>query len=63
VYNASNVTYSLEAEESIRAYEQLGLTNLPICIAKTQYSLSTDSKALGVPKNHTVNVREVKASM
>jgi formyltetrahydrofolate synthetase len=63
VYNASNVTYSLEAEESIRAYEQLGLTNLPVCIAKTQYSLSTDSKALGVPKNHTVNVREVKASM
>ena len=63
IYNAAEVTYSPEAEEAIAAYMKAGLTNLPVCIAKTQYSLSTDAKALGVPTGHTVNVREVKASM
>ena len=63
VYNAAEVTYSDEANEAIAAYEKLGLTNYPVCIAKTQYSLSTDKKAVGVPTGHTVNVREVKASM
>jgi formate--tetrahydrofolate ligase len=63
VYNAKDVTYSPEAEEAIQAYTAAGLTNLPVCIAKTQYSLSTDAKAVGVPTGHTVNVREVKASM
>merc|ERR1712086_322925 len=63
VYNAGAVTYSAEAEAAIAAYEQNGCGEFPVCIAKTQYSLSTDSKAVGVPTGHTVNVREVKASM
>ena len=63
IYKAGDVTYSALAEEQIAAYEAAGLGNLPVCIAKTQYSLSTDASKKGVPEGHTVNVREVRAAV
>jgi methylenetetrahydrofolate dehydrogenase (NADP+)/methenyltetrahydrofolate cyclohydrolase/formyltetrahydrofolate synthetase len=62
IYKAGEVTYSDEAEAQLAAYERQGLGGLPVCIAKTQYSLSTDAKLKGVPEGHTVNVREVRAA-
>ncbi|KAK7231948.1 formate-tetrahydrofolate ligase [Aureococcus anophagefferens] len=61
IYKAGEVTYSDEAEAQLAAYERQGLGGLPVCIAKTQYSLSTDAKLKGVPEGHTVNAREVRA--
>ena len=63
IYLAGQVTYSDLASSQIDAYEAQGLGNLPICIAKTQYSLSTDPSKKGTPKGHTVNVREVRAAV
>jgi formyltetrahydrofolate synthetase len=63
IYKAGEVTYSDLAEEQIAAYEARGLGTLPVCIAKTQYSLSTDASKKGVPEGHTVNVREVRAAV
>ena len=63
IYKAGNVVYTELAEQQIAEYERLGLGQLPVCIAKTQYSLSTDPKLKGVPTGHTVTVREVRASI
>jgi formyltetrahydrofolate synthetase len=63
IYLAGQVTYSDLASSQIDAYEAQGLGNFPICIAKTQYSLSTDPSKKGTPKGHTVNVREVRAAV
>jgi formyltetrahydrofolate synthetase len=63
IYLAGEVTYSELAASQIDAYEQQGLGRLPICIAKTQYSLSTDPSKKGAPSGHTVNVREVRAAI
>jgi len=52
--------YYPEAERAIRRYEKLGYGNLPICVAKTQYSLSDDPKKLGRPSGFKITVREVK---
>lgn len=60
VYGAKKVKFSAEAKKSIKKIEKLGLSNLPICIAKTQYSFSDDPKKLGAPKNFTVTVRDVE---
>ena len=62
MYGASRVVYTITAERDLKLAEQLGLDNLPICIAKTQYSLSDDSKALGKPEGFKVTVREIKFS-
>ncbi len=59
IYRAQEVHYSLAAEEKIRALEALQLDQFPICIAKTQYSLSDDAKKLGAPQNFTVTVKDV----
>ena len=60
IYGADGVMYYPEAERAIRRYEKLGYGHLPICVAKTQYSLSDDPKKLGRPEGFTITVREVK---
>lgn len=60
VYGASSVEYSDEAKESIAKINKLGKGNLPICIAKTQYSFSDDMTKLGRPTGFTMTVRDVE---
>ena len=62
IYGADGVNYLPSAEKQISEIESLGFKNIPICIAKTQYSLSDDADKLGRPKNFEVTVREVKIS-
>ena len=61
IYGGDGVSYTAAAEKQIAALEQSGYGKLPICMAKTQYSLSDDPKLLGRPSDFTVTVREVKA--
>ncbi len=63
VYGADGVAFEPLAEEQIARYEDAGFGNLPICMAKTHLSLSHDPTWKGVPKNYTVPVREVRASV
>ncbi len=62
IYGADGVTYSAAANREIRRMEKLGLDKMPICMAKTQYSLSDDDKKLGRPTGFTINVRELYPS-
>ena len=62
IYGAENVTYSAAASKEIAKIEQMGMGNVPVCMAKTQYSLSDDPKKLGRPSGFTVEVREVYLS-
>ncbi|HIV67852.1 MAG TPA: formate--tetrahydrofolate ligase [Candidatus Butyricicoccus stercorigallinarum] len=62
IYGADGVSYSPAAEKSLEAITQLGYGNLPVCIAKTQYSLSDDAAKLGRPTGFTVQVRAVRVS-
>ena len=62
MYGAGRVVYTVTAERDIKLCEELGLDKLPICIAKTQYSLSDDPKCLGRPEGFKITVREVKFS-
>ncbi len=62
IYGAQRVVYTVTAEQDIKLCQELGLDKLPICIAKTQYSLSDDSKCLGRPKDFKITVREIKFS-
>lgn len=62
VYGADGVEYSELAEEQIERYEDLGLSDLPICMAKTHLSLSHDPALKGVPKGFVVPIREIRAS-
>jgi len=62
MYGAERVVYTVIAERDIMLCEELGLDKLPICIAKTQYSLSDDSKCLGRPEGFKITVREIKFS-
>ena len=59
IYHASGVLYDDSALESISNIEELGLDKLPVCIAKTQYSISDNPKLLGYPKGYDVTVRGV----
>ena len=58
IYGAKNVTYSPAAKKAIEKAKALGYGNLPVCVAKNQYSLSDDQKKLGRPENFDINVRE-----
>lgn len=58
IYGADGVTYDDAATKELQHIEQMGFGNFPVCIAKTQYSLSDNPKLLGRPKNFTINVRE-----
>ncbi len=62
IYGADGVSYTAEAENTIKRYEELGYGKLPICMAKTQYSFSDDMTKLGRPRNFKVTVREVRLS-
>ncbi len=62
IYGAKGVTYDSSAAKMLEKIETMGFGNLPVCIAKTQYSLSDDPKVLGRPTDFTVNVREVYVS-
>ena len=62
IYGARAVNYLEDAEEQIKKIETMGLDKKPICIAKTQYSLSDDAKKLGRPKDFDITIKEVKIS-
>lgn len=62
VYGADGVTYSPAAERELKRITDLGMGDFPVCMAKTQYSLSDDAKKLGRPSGFKINVREVYAS-
>ncbi|EES91998.1 formate--tetrahydrofolate ligase [Clostridium sp. K25] len=62
IYGASQVQYDNKAEKEINDIEDMGLDKVPICVAKTQYSLSDDPTLLGNPKNFKINVKEVRVS-
>lgn len=62
IYGGSKVKILHRAKEQIKRLEELGFGNLPICIAKTQYSFSDDATVLGAPSDFTVTVRNVKIS-
>ena len=58
-YGASMITYSATAKKKIKLAQELGYTHFPICIAKTQYSFSTDAKLYGVAKDFEFHVRDI----
>ena len=62
IYGADGVTYSAAANKALAKIEGMGMGNLPVCMAKNQYSLSDDAKKLGRPTGFTVNIREVYVS-
>ena len=62
IYGASDVTYSSAALKELKRIQDLGMGDFPVCMAKTQYSLSDDATKLGRPTDFTINVREVYAS-
>lgn len=62
IYGAADVSYTPAAEKTLARLTELGFGNLPVCIAKTQYSLSDDQHKLGRPSGFTVNVRDAYVS-
>ena len=62
IYGADGVSYAPAAEKQLKKLEELGFGHMPVCMAKTQYSLSDDPALLGRPAGFTLNVREVYAS-
>jgi formate--tetrahydrofolate ligase len=62
IYRARNVTADKSVKDQLKSWEEIGYRKLPICVAKTQYSFSTNPDAKGAPADHTINVREVRLS-
>ncbi|MBE6880493.1 MAG: formate--tetrahydrofolate ligase [Ruminococcaceae bacterium] len=62
IYGASGVIFTGAAEKAIKEIEDIGFSNVPVCVAKTQYSLSDDPAKLGRPENFEITVRDVKLS-
>ena len=62
IYKARNITASDEVKDQLKIFENNGHGHLPVCIAKTQYSFSTDPKLKGAPSNHEIPIREVRLS-
>lgn len=62
IYRADGVSYTTGAEKAIKEIEAIGFDKLPVCVAKTQYSLSDDPTKFGCPKDFTITVRDVKLS-
>ena len=63
VYGADDVSFSAQANKQLDSYERNGFGNLPVCIAKTHLSISSDPKLVGAPTGWTLPVREVRASV
>jgi len=62
LYGAAGVTFAARARKQLAQIVADGFADLPVCVAKTQYSFTTDPKALGAPRGHTIDVREVRLS-
>ena len=62
IYRADGVVYTAQAEKSLKEIEKLGFSDIPVCVAKTQYSLSDDPTKLGKPENFNITVRDLKLS-
>ena len=62
IYGADGVSYAPAAEKALERIEKMGFLNLPVCMAKTQYSLSDDQEKLGRPTGFTINVRDAYVS-
>ncbi|AMP21287.1 formate--tetrahydrofolate ligase [endosymbiont 'TC1' of Trimyema compressum] len=62
IYGADGVDYTADAERMIKTYTELGYADIPVCVAKTQYSLSDDQTKLGRPENFRITIREVRLS-
>ncbi|MBO6140238.1 MAG: formate--tetrahydrofolate ligase [Ruminococcus sp.] len=62
IYRADGVIYTAQAEKALKEIEALGRADVPICVAKTQYSLSDDPAKLGKPENFKITVRDMKLS-
>ncbi len=62
IYGASDIEISEKAEDKIASFSKLGYNKLPICMAKTQYSLSDDPKKLGCPKDFTLKISDIRLS-
>ena len=62
IYGADGVSYAPAASKALVRIEEMGFGNLPVCMAKTQYSLSDDQTKLGRPTGFTINVRDAYVS-
>lgn len=62
IYRADGVVYTAQAEKAIAQIEELGFGDIPVCVAKTQYSLSDDPAKLGKPENFSITVRDLRLS-
>ena len=62
MYSAADIAADAKVRSQIEHLQEFGYGNLPVCIAKTQYSFSTDPALRGAPRGHTVNIREVRLS-
>ena len=62
IYGASGVSFTKKARTSLKKIEDMGYTGLPVCMAKTQYSLSDDPTKLGRPENFEINIRDIYVS-
>jgi formate--tetrahydrofolate ligase len=62
MYGAADISADAEVKKQIQKLGEAGYGHFPVCVAKTQYSFSTNPKALGAPSGHTVNIREVRLS-
>jgi formate--tetrahydrofolate ligase len=60
IYHASDISADSKVRAQIKQLQEAGYGHYPVCVAKTQYSFSTDPKLRGAPVNHVVNVREVR---
>lgn len=62
IYRADGVVFTAKAQKAVKEIEELGFGNIPICVAKTQYSLSDDPTMLGKPENFKITVSDVRLS-
>jgi formate--tetrahydrofolate ligase len=62
IYRAKDISADKAVRDQLASFESMGYGKLPVCIAKTQYSFSTNADSKGAPTDHTINVREVKLS-
>ena len=62
IYRAGRVETTRAVRNQLKAWEDAGFGNLPVCMAKTQYSFSTDPALIGAPSDHVVRLREVRLS-
>jgi len=62
IYRAGDITADKSVKDQLKSWEDMGFGKLPVCIAKTQFSFSTNPDSKGAPSNHTMNVREVRLS-